>query len=201
MWDKSEQDRLSKVIASLQIAYIIIQCIGRATQNLAITTLELNKLDIVVCSLCTAYAWQHKQFDVLTPIPSKARTPLRQITGDRPWRNTKLEFVDENGPSWAMNVQPFVKLSVISLERPLQSIPNDHVPMNPYGMQEYFLGFATLLFGGIHVAGWNFSFPTKTERNLWHCSSLVLFGVTAAFWVLEAMASWRRLERWKWIYL
>lgn len=201
IWDKSKQDRLSKVIASSQIAYIIIQCIGRAAQSLAITTLELNTLGIVVCSLCTAYAWQHKPSDVRTPVPIRAGRPLHQITCDRLWRNTQLDFIDENGPGWAMNVQPFVKMPVIPSERPLRRIPNDRFPMNPYGAQEYFLCFATLLFGGIHVAGWNFSFPTKTERNLWRGSSLLLFGVTAAFWVLETMASWKRLERWKWIYL
>lgn len=28
-----------------------------------------------------------------------------------------------------------------------------------------------------------------------------MFGVTAAFWALETVASWIRLGRWKWLYL
>jgi hypothetical protein len=47
-------------------------------------------------------------------------------------------------------------LPVISAQRPVQRIPNDRFPLNPYGVQEYFLCFATLLFTAIHVAGWNF---------------------------------------------
>jgi hypothetical protein len=73
--------------------------------------------------------------------------------------------------------------------------------MNPYGAQEYCVCLATLLFAGIHVAGWNFSFPTRVEQILWRSASLVLFGVTAAFWILETVASWVRLGRWKWLYL
>jgi hypothetical protein len=49
--------------------------------------------------------------------------------------------------------------------------------MNPYGIQEYFLCFATLLFTAIHVAGWNSDFPTPLERLLWRSSSLMLFGI------------------------
>jgi hypothetical protein len=36
---------------------------------------------------------------------------------------------------------------------------------------------------------------------MWRISSLTLFGVTFLFWVFETMASWKRLERWTWLYL
>jgi hypothetical protein len=114
---------------------------------------------------------------------------------------TPLDFVDENGPGYSVNVQPFMKMSVIPSERPIQRIPNDRFPISPYGSQEYLLCFATLVFTGIHVAGWNFNFPTSTERILWRVSSLLLFGTTVFFWIAETMASWTRLGRWRAIYL
>ncbi|KAK0744525.1 hypothetical protein B0T21DRAFT_429102 [Apiosordaria backusii] len=201
IWDKSKQDRFARLITSFQVGYTILHAVGRAGQRLAITTLELNTLGIVVCSLMTAYARLHKPADVRTPIKLTTTTTIGDITGDRPWRTTPLDFIDENGPGWALNVQPFMKMPVIPPERPIQRIPNDRFPMNPYGAQEYFLCFATLLFTAVHVAGWNFSFPTTTDKVLWRASSLILFGVTAAFWVLQTAVSWIRLGRWKWIYL
>ncbi|KAJ9138188.1 hypothetical protein NKR23_g8608 [Pleurostoma richardsiae] len=201
IWDKSKQDRLAKAITAFQIAYFIVECVGRAAQHLALTTLELDTLGIVVCSLMTAFAWLHKPADVRHPIRLKAKANVDEISGSKQWRTTPLDFVDENGPGWAVNVQPFVKMPVIPPERSIRRIPNDRFPMNPYGVQEYLLCFATLAFTGIHVAGWNFSFPSGTERVLWRVSSLLLFGVTAAFWVLETMASWKRLGRWTWLYL
>ena len=199
--DKSKRDTLTKFITSFQVGYLIVQCIARAIQDLAITTLELNALAIIVCSLMTSYIWLHRPADVQTPVHIYSAYSLDEITLNQPWRLTPLDFVDDNGPGYSVNVQPFMKMPVIPLERPIQRIPNDRFPISPYGIQEYFLCLATLIFTAIHVAGWNFDFPTSTERLLWRISSLVLFGITVAFWVLETMASWTRLGRWKAIYL
>ncbi|TKX25337.1 hypothetical protein C1H76_2570 [Elsinoe australis] len=200
LWDKSKQDRLFRIVTCFQISYLILQCIGRFAQKLAITALELNALGIVVCSLMTSFAWLHKPADVRTPIYIHSITPLAQIVGDRTWQTTPLDFVDENGPGFSLNVLPFMKVPTIPEERPIRRIPNDRFPMNPYGYQEHLLCLATLVFAGIHLIGWNFSFPSQTEKVLWRISSLILFGVTALFWILETAASWIRLGRWKWMY-
>lgn len=55
VWDKSKQDTFTKVITAFQVSYLIVQCAARAAQCLTITTLELNALAIVVCSLMTSY--------------------------------------------------------------------------------------------------------------------------------------------------
>lgn len=201
LWDKSKQDTFVKVITAFQISYLILHCIARATKTLAITTLELNAVAIVVCSLMTSFAWLHKPADVQTPVHIYSSHSLADITLNRPWCLTPLDFIDENGPGYSVNVQPFMKMPVIPPQRPIQRIPNDRFPMNPYGSQEYLLCLATLVFTAIHVAGWNYDFPTQTERLLWRICSLLLFGITVAFWVFETMASWTRLGRWKAIYL
>ncbi|KAH8904138.1 hypothetical protein BR93DRAFT_946910 [Coniochaeta sp. PMI_546] len=189
VWYKSKQDRLSRSITAFQIAYTGIECSGRAIQDLAITTLELNTFGIIPS-------------DIRMPVALVSRSSIEEILIEhQPWRTTPLDFVDENGPGWSLNVQPFMRMPVIPPQRPIQRIPNDRFPMNPYGVQEYCVCFATLLFAGIHVCAWNFSFPSRLEQILWRTASLILFGVTAAFWVLETMASWARLGRWKWIYL
>jgi hypothetical protein len=153
MWDKSEQNRLAKLITSIQAAYVIVQCIGHAIQDLAIKTLELNTLVIVVCSLMAAFAWLHKPSDVRHPIRLETTSPICNITGQKPWKNTPLDFVDENGPGWSMNVQPFMKMPVIPPMRPIQRIPDDRFPMDPYNAQEYCLCFVTAFFTSVHVGG------------------------------------------------
>ena len=201
IWDKSKQDRIAKVITAFQIGYVVLQCIGRAAQRLAITTLELNTLAIVVCSLMTVTAWYHKPQDIRTPTPVYSERGIHDIAGSTPWHQTPLDFIDDNSPGWSVNVQPFMKLPWIPAERPIQRIPNDRFPTNPYGVQEYCLCFATLVFTAVHVAGWQFSFPTVLEQILWRAASMLLFGITAAFWILETIASWFRLGRWKRLYL
>ncbi|KAK0389859.1 hypothetical protein NLU13_3432 [Sarocladium strictum] len=197
----SKQDRLSKLMSSIQVTYLVVDCIARTAQGLAITTLELNTLCIVVCSLMTAFAWLHKPVDIRTPYKIASPCTITEINGGRDWDTTPLDFIDENGPGWALNVQPFMGMPVIPDARPIQHIPNDRFPMNPYGAQEYCVCFGTLLFTGLHILGWNFSFPSATEKVLWRVSSLILFGVTAAFWIFETAASWVRLGRWRWLHL
>lgn len=104
IWDKSKQDRFARLVTTFQVSYTIIHAIGRAAQHLAITILELNTLGIVVCSLMTAFAWLHKPADVRTPIHITTSANIGGITGNRRWKTTPLDFVDENGPGWAMNV-------------------------------------------------------------------------------------------------
>ena len=84
----------------------------------------------------TAFAWLHKPADVRTPIRLYARSSMAEMTEGRPWHQTQLDFVDPNMPVYSMNVQPFIGLPVIPAERPIQRIPNDRFPMNPYGAQE-----------------------------------------------------------------
>ncbi|KAF2029125.1 hypothetical protein EK21DRAFT_101345 [Setomelanomma holmii] len=139
---------------------------------------------------CSARAAQKLTITALE-LNALAIVTVSDMIGNLEWDLTPLDHVDLNGP-WVF---------MIPNERPIQRIPNDRFPMNPYGVQEYLLCFATLLFTGIHVAGWNFDFPTKTEQLLWRISSLLLFGITVAFWVFETIASWTRLGRWKTIYL
>lgn len=201
VWDRSKQDTFTKVITAFQVGYLIVQCAARAAQRLTITTLELNALAIVVCSLMTSYAWLHKPADVSTPVHIYTSKTIEDMIGNLEWELTPLDHVDLNGPGYSVNVQPFMGMPVIPPARPIQRIPNDRFPMNPYGAQEYLLCFATLLFTAIHVAGWNFDFPSSTERLLWRISSLLLFGITVAFWVFETIASWTRLGRWRTVYL
>lgn len=201
VWDRSKQDTFTKVITAFQVGYLVIQCSARAAQKFTITTLELNALAIVVCSLMTSFAWLHKPADVSTPVHIHTNKTVFDMIGNREWDLTPLDHVDPNGPVYSVNVQPFMGMPVIPPERPIQRIPNDRFPTKPYGVQEYLLCFATLLFTAIHVAGWNFDFPTHTEKVLWRISSLLLFGITVAFWFFETIASWIRLGRWKMIYL
>ncbi|KAL5404263.1 hypothetical protein PMIN03_009303 [Paraphaeosphaeria minitans] len=190
VWDKSKQDTFTKLVTAFQGGYLIIQCIARVIQGLAITTLELSAVAIVVCSLMFSYAWLHKPADVQTPVHLTSSHTLKEMTGNQDCDLTPLDFVDQNGPGYSANVQAFMKIPVIPYKRPIQRIPNDRFPTNPYGSQEYLLCLATLVFTAIHVAGWNFDFPTNVERLLWRLASLLLFGITAAFWILETIAWW-----------
>ncbi|KAI9808922.1 MAG: hypothetical protein M1827_007147 [Pycnora praestabilis] len=202
IWDKSKQDTIAKIITCFQIGYLVLQCLGRAAQHLAITTMELSALAIVVCSILTSLCWLQKPLDVRSPIRLPIAASIDEILKEageiaaKPYKQTPLDFVDDLGPSWALNVQPFMHMPVTPYERPIPRFGNDRLP-NLSGHQETVLCFSTLAYAAIHLAGWNFTFPTKTELVLWRVSSMFLFGNTVAFWIVETSAAWYRVGRWQ----
>ena len=202
--DKSKQDTVAKLISCFQIGYLMVNCLGRAGQNLAITTLELSVLAVVVCSIATSLCWLRKPANVLTPIRLPTTMSMEEIlqdagVSDLVWKQTPLDFIDDLGPSWALNIQVFMKWPVGPHERPMPRFGNDRFP-NLNGKYETLLCFATLIYAAIHLAGWNFTFPTRAERILWRASSMFLMVSTIVFWLCETVAAWHRKGRWQRLY-
>ncbi|KAF8435595.1 hypothetical protein BGX38DRAFT_1333209 [Terfezia claveryi] len=199
--DKSKQDTIAKIVTSFQVGYLILQCIGRILQKLAITTLELFTLAIVACSILTCICWLQKPLDVRTPIRLTLNASIGEIRKDRlldaeDWKHTPLDFVDDLGPTWNFNVQKYMGMPLPPYhERPVSRFGNDRFP-NLKGPQEIYLCCATLGYAAIHLAGWNWTFPTRVELILWRVSSVFLFGTTVLFWVFETTAAWHRRGWW-----
>ncbi|EHK45897.1 hypothetical protein TRIATDRAFT_39935 [Trichoderma atroviride IMI 206040] len=160
--DKSKKDTVAKLITCFQVGYLIVQCIARGVQKLPVTTIELSTVAIVA-----------------GPVAA------------RPYRQTPLDFVDDLTPSWALNIQPFIKLPVGPHERPLPRIGDSRLPWLET-LESLYLCLATVVYASVHLTGWNFEFPSRVEQILWRVSSLILVGTTALFWVLEAGAILQR---------
>ena len=58
--DKSKSDGLSKTLACIQAAWMIVQVIGRRIGGLQVTLLEINTLAHVFCALIIYVVWWHK---------------------------------------------------------------------------------------------------------------------------------------------
>ena len=71
--------------------------------------------------------------------------------------------------------------------RPITRLGNDRFPDLGFPEKSVLL-FGMFVYASIHVAAWNWTFPTKLELVLWRVSSFVLLGSTGAFWVLESFA-------------
>ncbi|KAI9714773.1 MAG: hypothetical protein M1820_000062 [Bogoriella megaspora] len=198
--DKSKQDNVAKIVTLFQVAYLILQCIGRAVQHLAITTLELFSLAIVVTSIATTWCWLHKPADIGCPLVLSTNISIKKViedAGERAqalYQQTPLDFVDDLRPSWCLNVQAFVKMPIGPKKRPIPRFGNERFPDLNFWETSTLL-FATFVYAAIHVAAWNWTFPTKFESIMWRVSSMILLGSTFTFWALETIAVWYRYGR------
>lgn len=55
--DRSKADSFMKIIACVQTAWLLLQCLGRVAQRLPITTLELTTASFVIFTLATYVFW------------------------------------------------------------------------------------------------------------------------------------------------
>lgn len=62
--DRSKADRFTKILACIQAGYIFAQVVGRVTNNLPITMLEVNTISHVLCAFIIYSFWLKKPFAV-----------------------------------------------------------------------------------------------------------------------------------------
>ena len=203
VWDKSKADGFQKTLTCFQTGWFIVQIIGRAIQHLPVTTLELTTLSFVLCNLVMYIQWANKPLDVESPTIINITASMEEIlirAGDKaskPWRQTPLDFIDDQSPSWLTEVQPHLRFQRGPRERPLPRFTNDRFPVIGAGLEAITLFVVNLIYLAIHFIGWNFDFPTVVERHLWRASCITISGCALIFWACETYQDGCRLGRWQ----
>jgi hypothetical protein len=172
--DKSKASAFIKLIALIQISWIVIQILVRTGRKLAVTQLEISVLAFAVCAIFIyALNWQK-------PKDIKAPYTILSFPGGISTETIRALNIPTNGP----NTYPVGLLVSRSLGLGRKGItvgspiPNDYI--NEISLDSgdvssfFFLGLflGCVAFGGIHIAAWDFSFPTKIELILWRVACI-----------------------------
>lgn len=201
IWDRSKADTLAKAVTIVQASWLVIEILGRAIERLETTTLELATASIVFCTLGTFYCWLQKPSDVQKGVILHIEVSSAQIlteagnAGSKPYLHTPLDFVAKQSATCSYDIMGFFGLRCDTRERPLRRFPNDRFP-DICTMEKFCLFCMTVAYAALHLIGWNFYFPTRTERYLWRISSCFVTGTTFFFWIFETIAARHRFGRW-----
>jgi len=194
--DKNKTDGIGRFLTVIQILWFTLNCLGRVTQHLAITTFELTTLGFIICTLGTCFFWAHKPMDVTIPIvliPNAKMADILKAAGDKarePYKFTPLDFVSGNKSSWNlywtfwMRVVRNLGIEFGSKRRPITHIQDDNFPMLSRGSSIVPV-FATCLFASVHLAAWNFHFATEIERILWKISAVGTTACVVLYWLSD----------------
>ena len=197
--DRNKFDGMSRLITSAQLFWFVLNTIARAAQGLAITTLEISTIGFAFCSLCTYFCWRHKPQDISEPIRLRPKASMADIlvqagsAAAKPYKYTPMDFAGRRphwfGVMWAYVVQlpSSIGIHLHPRRRPIDKIWDDE-----YGelglWQSLVLMLVQFGFAGIHIAAWNFDFPTSVEAMLWHISTVYVFASMIMTWLIFAYA-------------
>lgn len=166
--DRSKADRFAKSITVLQVFYFCLSCFVRFGRHLPVTQLELGTLGFATCSLVTYWALFNKPRAVNSMI-TLAILDLQQIP-------SAAKTIKDNGPLRKVAVNDDSKWGV--------------------GTWLPALILANVL-GSIHIAGWNFAFPTQIDRWIWR-SCAVASAASPLAWIVLAtpllLVSWNEVS-------
>lgn len=191
IWDKSKADKFAKLLACLQIGWLSTQCVARAIQGLPISLLELGTVGFAIPSLATFGLWFNKPNNIDTPnvvrIDLTLLELLEKLGKDTSyhWNETPLDCV------CTVNKPSFVSEVILKSEKwpgrdrykgAANRIRNDVFALKYSRLDQVFVGAVWLGYGGVHLAAWNFTFPSYPEKILWRVSCLVMGGSMAVFW-------------------
>lgn len=164
----SKSDSFTRAIAVVQILWTVIQICARAARHLAISQLEIAVAAFAASAIAIYGLNWDKPKGVQVPITIlqyKSKVPDTIGRALRFYRNMRSE-----------------ELADISelLFGQRQSEPGAHIGnlvVNSIdavwnGAEVPGLLYGSVIFGGIHLAAWNFHYPTSTEQLLWRIASL-----------------------------
>ncbi|KAK3342075.1 hypothetical protein B0T25DRAFT_626451 [Lasiosphaeria hispida] len=180
--DRNKFDSMSRLLSFVQLLWTTVNIIARAVNGLYITTLEITTIAFVFCSLCTYVFWREKPSGVTEPIHIVPNATMANILikagpiSAKPYRLTPMDFADRRPHwfgvtwDWAMRVGSVCGVDFHNTKRPVDKLWDDEFA--ELGLSGN-LALALIQFGfaGIHLAAWNFRFPTACEKALWHIAT------------------------------
>jgi hypothetical protein len=182
--DKSKSDSLVRVITVVQIIWIVIQTIARAFRSLAISQLEVAVIAFAICAIIIyGINWEK---------PKGVQVPITIISYPGPFPKDTIKIVESDREA-ANNL---FTLLIMFLEllftcgadsdsvkkwplgKPISNAYNREVPwiMDTVGFSKgdiFGLFLGTTVFSAVHIAAWNFVFPTPVESLLWKIAAVL----------------------------
>ncbi|KAJ7879326.1 hypothetical protein B0H13DRAFT_2667945 [Mycena leptocephala] len=165
--DKSKGDVLSKGVALIQGLWFMAQCLARVHQRIPLTELEVATLAFQFLTIFVWLLWWNKPLDVQQPILVGVGNEV--VTGTPPRHEGLLEVV------MALFLGAFPDFDPES-STSTPSFWSTH-GTNKQDTHLISIAIQTLVgtvFGAIHCAAWNATFPSSIEMWLWRSCSVAV---------------------------
>ncbi|KFZ10671.1 hypothetical protein V502_07989 [Pseudogymnoascus sp. VKM F-4520 (FW-2644)] len=180
---ENKTDSLSKLIVVLQVSWFTTQCISRAAEKLPITQLEIGALAFVGCTMLTTAFWWHKPLDIRLwkSYSDSDVAAINKLGSESESSNTQICLGYYRLPNFVLHSEVRAKYQrneTGSQNGEYEWVEYDGETLLGHdgnAVRESICGsLLASLLGSVHIAAWNFEFPTKIEQLWWRFSALIL---------------------------
>lgn len=149
--DKSKGAGVVNLLAIFQVCWLITQLVTRAAEERQSSQVEISALAFATCALVTYSLLFHQPKDVQTPtVVAAARCPSKE---------------------------EFKTLATIRDMTGVRMSRHDTYAFPALNVDDYY-GWSALagltIFGSVHIAAWNMTFPSYTEQILWRACAVYI---------------------------
>ncbi|KAL3473887.1 hypothetical protein BJX99DRAFT_188585 [Aspergillus californicus] len=201
--DRVRTDAFTKGFTIAQSAWVLVDIIARAGYSLPITPFEFATLSYILCAIMTYACYWHKPQGMTIPITLPLRytrdalpLEIRSLTDEHPKRWLHRHLIPPREPISAALRLSGRTLQTNAIDQPLRGTltrESRGLTLQEEWLLNDFAGFAGIAFCGIHVAAWNFAFPTHAEAIAWRVLSLTALGMVViiyAYGQVPLMLRW-----------
>jgi hypothetical protein len=176
--DKSNSSPPLKTIALGQITWAMVQIIVRGARRIAISQLEIAVIAFASCAVFIYILYWPKPKDISTV------TTILRYEGTIPPET--LKEIDFPFNSFGKDMfKMFDSTAELRFGARIKNDAMERFKDDSESWLEYLaMVFGATVFGGIHVAAWNFVFPSRVELIFWRCTSVF----SAAFGLVVIVA-------------
>lgn len=166
-----------KGLAVFQVVWLIAQISIRSYHGLPSAQLEILALAYAGLALLIYIVLWEKPQDIRSTVPIDAdRTPTSQ----------EISTLVKKSPSrsyGSIRKMPWIPSHALHVHE-------DFSRIDPEDILSAYAVVGALVFGGIHILAWNFTFPTPMERLLWRIGSCITAGLpSVAYLILLFLSS------------
>lgn len=159
--DKGKQDYFAKVLAILQICWLIFSLITRKIRGLPFSQFETLTLGLAVCGIVVYITYWYKPQGVGMPIKVAKREGSKMPHFDRTYDNFWDVLSNSRGKKGS---------------EPVDRIKDDNIPLaksDKWHATIIMLAVLSAIFGCIHIIAWSFEFPSDVEKLLWRIATIM----------------------------
>ncbi|KAL4907082.1 hypothetical protein BDW74DRAFT_176682 [Aspergillus multicolor] len=205
--DRAKSDTFAKLFTICQSTWVTANIVARAGYGLPITPFEFTTLAHVACGIMAYACWWRKPQDMAVPVTIPLRYTREKIPADlknlmdaRPTRWMHRHVIP---PKESIRTGFGIiggRYQAVAVDAPRSGALNRSwrgLSVRDEWWLNTLAAFAAYAFCGIHVAAWNFAFPTYPEAIAWRVFSLVALSMAVIVYILAQIplaAQWLKLQ-------